>query len=138
MRERYAEGCVTYDWRGLGQQLLWASGATEAELEGDGTQQAAAGHGSVYSESAQEGVWVDLPADAMEQMQVVWHHYSSCLFYALQLYEGELLGDMRTPLSLDLHVWLSIRIATYLIEYAPTYLLACLLACWGSNSARKA
>lgn len=95
-RERYAEGCVTYVWHGLGQQLLRASGVAEAELvEGVGGSDTSGGHQAparVYSEVGQDGVWEDLPAGGLEQMHVMWKHFSSCLLYALGLYEGWLVG----------------------------------------------
>jgi hypothetical protein len=93
--QRYAHSCLECVWLGLGKQLQQASGVAEAELEGDGSSQAAAAAGGdeyssrwLDSASTLGGGELHLPADAAGRLQMVWEVYSKCLFESTALYEG--------------------------------------------------
>lgn len=93
VRERYADDCLHYMWR-LGKQLLRVSGVADADLEEEtsGLQQQAAGEWADYRlvSSAQGVVTVELPAEVVEQLRLLWEHYSRALFHAVELYQGML------------------------------------------------
>jgi hypothetical protein len=87
-REPYAQDSLQYTLS-LGRQLLKASGVAEAELDGDGSQAAAVdraeGFGSLVGPN---GVMLDIPDDAEQQLRLVWDHYSNCLFFAVMVFKG--------------------------------------------------
>jgi hypothetical protein len=91
VRERYAVDCLRYMWR-LGKQLLRVSRVAEADLEEEasGVQQQAAGEWADYRlvSSAQGGVTVELPAEVVEQLRLLWEHYSRAMYHAVELYQG--------------------------------------------------
>jgi hypothetical protein len=85
VRERYTEQCLEHIWSSLGKQLLRASGVAEAELEGDGSQPAAAGGGADDAYA--------IPADeVIDRMRTMWHKYMDCLFYSIRVYKGRKEG----------------------------------------------
>jgi hypothetical protein len=103
-QQAYAEGCVEYVWSGLGKQLQRAAGVAEAELEGDGSQPAAAADGDSISKGVVilDGVRVELPADDCERLRMLWEEYSGCLFSATVLYAGERHCCLHTTLFISM------------------------------------
>jgi hypothetical protein len=100
----YAKSCVESIWLGLGKQLQQASGVAEAELEENAhdaqvTSASAATAAEVddgsatpawqWSAGLRGGATLQLPADAVGRLQLVWSTYSRCLFGAIGLYQGE-------------------------------------------------
>jgi hypothetical protein len=99
VREGYARGCLEYVWSGLGKQLLTAAGVTDAELEGDGPEGAAADRPVFQTTLMREGTAVEVPADAQERLCMVWGHFGNCLFYAIRLYKGAFAGVKMCDMS---------------------------------------
>jgi len=87
-RQRFVDDCVQQLWLGLGKQLLCESGVAVADLEGDGSQPAAAAAGDSSMTLKREGVELKLPADVAARMQLVWDEYGRSLFCAIRMYRG--------------------------------------------------
>lgn len=128
-RRQFADACLQHVWSHLGKDLQRAAGVAEKELEGDGSQpvaaaaEAAAGASSSSGSSGsrevggmtirREGVEVELPADAVTRMRLVWDEYGTGLFYAIRLYKGE---RMRYMVWLHMCLWFALRLERQLFD----------------------